>query len=146
MQLANEYRRAAETLMQERRRGQPLSHAPFRMVAIHAIELYLNALLLSCGHGAARIRGLQHDLGARNALAAGQRLKLRSRTADHLRSLSQTREYLVVRYDPAASTTSELNRLAATLAEVAEKTTLLIQGRRRDPSNPAANTAAVQSL
>lgn len=126
IQLASEYRRAAEELLQSGRRGQPLSRAPFRMVAIHAIELYLNALLLAAGHTAGKVRGLQHDLGARTQLALATKLHLKKRTMHHLQTLTQTREYLLTRYDPAASTASELNRLSATLTEIAEKVTLVI--------------------
>jgi type I restriction enzyme R subunit len=43
-------------------------------------------------------------------------------TFEHLQSLSSSREYLVTRYDPDSPPTSELNRLAATLEEVARKT------------------------
>lgn len=42
-------------------------------------------------------------------------------------SLSQDREYLITRYGPElAATTSQINRLTATLEEVAAKVTLLI--------------------
>ncbi len=121
LQLANEYRFAAAELAKTERRRNPLSRAPFRMVAIHAIELYLNALLAAAGHPAIKIRGMQHDLGARTKLALAAKLNLRKRTVAHLRAISETREYLLARYDPAATRASELNRLEATLAELAEK-------------------------
>lgn len=124
--LANEYRRAAEALMQIGRRREPLSRAPYRLVAIHAIELYLNALLLASGHPSARLRGLHHDLAARSDFALDFKLNLRKRTLAHLHRLSNNREYLVTRYDPEASASSQLNRLAATLTEVAEKVTKVI--------------------
>lgn len=127
--LANEYRRAADVLVGNGRRGSPLSHAPYRLVAIHAIELYLNALLLATGQSSATLRGLHHNLSARIELALGVKLSLRKRTLEHLESLSQTREYLTTRYDPATSAGSELNRLAATLSEVAEKVGLAIDRR-----------------
>lgn len=124
--LADEYRRAAIFLMGTGRRGRPLSRAPYRLVAIHAIELYLNALLLAAGHPSARLRSLHHNLAARTQFALSARLHLRKRTLAHLDSLSETREYLTTRYDPAGSAASELNRLAATLAEVAEKVSSII--------------------
>lgn len=124
--LADEYRRAADALLQTRRRGKPLSCAPYRLVAIHAIELYFNALLLAAGHPSARLRGLHHDLAARIEFALSAKLKLRKRTLAHLHSLSETREYLITRYDPAGSATSQLNRLAATLKEVADKVTSIV--------------------
>ena len=122
MLLASEYRRAADALLQTGRRGEPLSRAPYRLVAIHAIELYLNALLLAAGHPPATLRRLHHDLAARTELALGAKLDLRKRTLEHLQNLSRTREYLITRYDPATSAASELNRLAATLTEQADFT------------------------
>ena len=125
--LANEYRAAADALFATGRRGAPLSRAPYRLVAIQAIELYLNALLLGAGHSPRSVRGLQHNLAARTQLATGANLILRRRTLAHLNSLSHTREYLITRYDPAQSAASQLNRLAATLIEVSEKVNLLIR-------------------
>ncbi len=125
--LADEYRVAAEALRPLGRRGMPLSWAPYRLVAIQAIELYLNALLLHGGHSSSSLRGLHHNLAKRTHLAAGSTPALRQRTIRHLESLSQTREYLVTRYDPAQSAASQLNRLAATLSEVASKTSQVIK-------------------
>ncbi|GAA3903950.1 hypothetical protein GCM10022276_23240 [Sphingomonas limnosediminicola] len=128
LRLADEYRVAADALLLTGRRRQPLSRAPYRLVAIHAIELYLNALLLAAGHHSARLRGLHHDLAARTHFALSAKLRLRKRTLAHLEILSETREYLTTRYDPAASAASELNRLSATLTEVAEKVTSIVRG------------------
>ncbi len=120
--LAHEYRKASDVLLGLGRRGAPLSRAPFRLTAIHAIELYLNAFLLERGHPAAFIRGLQHNLSERAELALSGGLSLRKRTAEHLRSLSAGREYLTSRYAPERSETmSQINRLMATLEEVANK-------------------------
>ena len=130
LHLAREYRQAAEKLVECGRRREPLSRAPFRMVAIHAIELYLNALLLAAGRPAGKVRGLHHDLGVRTALAIGVGLRLRKRTVQHLETLSETREYLLTRYDPEASMPSEVNRLLATLTEVSEKVPLWIATSR----------------
>jgi hypothetical protein len=126
LDLADEYRRAADALLRTGRPGRPLSRAPYRLVAIHAVELYLNAFLLAAGHPAAKLRGLQHDLAARTGFALDAGLPLRKRTAEHLCRLSETREYVVIRYDPATPAGSALNRLAATLTEVAEKVLGLI--------------------
>jgi hypothetical protein len=122
LRLAEEYRKAAQFLQQLARRGDPISRAPFRLSAIHAIELYLNALLLSGGHEQAYIRGLQHNLSARTRLAVAGGLRLRKRTMAHLESMTGKREYLVTRYGPEmAATVSQVNRLTATLDEVADK-------------------------
>lgn len=126
IQLASEYRSAAEMLSQRGRRGQPMSRAPFRLVAIHAIELYLNALVLKLGHPPDKVRGMHHDLAARAELAMAANLKLRKRTLLHLQVLSHKREYLITRYDPAVSAASELNRLTATLKEIADKVTCMV--------------------
>jgi hypothetical protein len=123
VQLANEYRRSADALRQTGRRRQPISLAPYRFVALHAIELYLNAALLAAGHPSAKLRAMQHDLASRTQFAPIAKLNLRTRTLKHLQTLSEAREYLVTRYDPAMSAASQLNRLAATLNEVAEKVT-----------------------
>jgi hypothetical protein len=102
--------------------SDPLWRAPYRLAAIQAIELYLNALLLQQGHYTKRIRGMQHDLGARTQLAIACGLALRDRTAKHLASMVSNREYLITRYGPEmTSTVSQINRLTATLNEVAKK-------------------------
>lgn len=119
--LANEYRIAAHLLVQNGRSGEPRSRAPFRMVAIHAVELYLNAFLLQSGHSAGYVRGLQHNLAARADLAVQLGLVLRKRTREHLHAMSQSREFLVTRYVPSGTSLSEINRMQATLTEVAQK-------------------------
>ena len=126
--LADHYRKAAHLLQQLGQPGDPLSRAPFRLTAIHAIELYLNALLLHRGIDPRRIRGMQHDLARRTEMANSNGLHLRVRTAAHLWTLAEQREYLVTRYGPdLAGTSSQTNRLAATLDEVAGKVTLLLE-------------------
>jgi hypothetical protein len=117
--LAEEYRTAASLLIDIRRPSRPFSGAPFHLTAIHAIELYLNAFLLSQGLKMCDLRKLQHDLSARvgHELAAG--LTLRNRTAAHLADLSKRREYLISRYGTDQMTTvSQINRLQATLEEI----------------------------
>ena len=124
LQLAGEYRGAAHDLLARGRKGVPASWAPARMTAIHAIELYLNAVLLAKGGTPAEIRGLQHNLAKRAELSAVRDLRLRRRTLQHLGSLSEAREYLATRYGPElGSSWTQLNRLLATLDEVAAKVT-----------------------
>lgn len=124
--LADEYRQAADALLGRGRRGAPISRAPYRFMAIHAVELYLNAMLLAAGHPPVELRRMHHDLASRAELASAK-LALRRRTLEHLLILSRTREYLTTRYDPGATAASELNRLAATLAEVGDKVTAFLQ-------------------
>lgn len=122
LRLAAEYHEAAQLLAKRGRKGQPISRAPYRLTAIHAVELYLNAFLLHSGLEHGRVRGLQHDLAARTDLSLKHGLQLRKRTATHLRTMAAAREYLVSRYGPELSSSlSQLNRLSATLAEVAGK-------------------------
>ena len=121
--LADEFGVAAITLAATTANGGPLSGAPYRLSAIQAIELYLNAFLLELGHEPARLRGMQHDLAARAARAVEGGLVLRRRTLEHMAALHDRREYLTARYDPgAAAERSRYNRVAATLTEVARKT------------------------
>ncbi|MFT5331032.1 MAG: hypothetical protein ACI9KA_002130 [Parasphingorhabdus sp.] len=125
--LADEYLAAARLLQQLGRRGQPLSRAPFRLAAIHAIELYLNALLLNRGRTASQIRAMQHNLAMRAKEAEACGLRLRKRTIAHLENLGASQEYLVTRYGPEMTgTASQINRLNATLDEVAGKVSALL--------------------
>lgn len=139
LRLADQYRLAAHALLPRRQRGNSLSLAPFRLLAIHAIELHLNAFLLEKGRPPTQVRGMQHNLAARTDIAVALGLILKKRTAHHLRSLSETREYLISRYDPGLSMTSEINRLSATLDEVASKTSALVRGK------PAARNEIAKS-
>lgn len=121
--LAEEYRRAAVLVRTLGRRGEAISRAPFRLLAIQAVELYLTAFLVGRGRDAASVRALGHDLARRADLAAALGLVLRVRTRAHLGALGSGREYLASRYAPErAADASQLNRLAATLEEVARRT------------------------
>jgi hypothetical protein len=127
VQLAEEYRQAAHGLVRQGRRGAPLSWAPCRLAAIQAIELYLNALLLHAGLAPSTIRGLQHDLAKRTDQAVAMGLRLRIRTTTHLATMGGNREYLVTRYGPEITgTVSQVNRLIASLEEVAVKVTAIV--------------------
>jgi hypothetical protein len=142
LRLADEYRQAAKAIAGLGRRGDPVSMAPYRLMAIHAVELYLNALLLHVGHDQRRIRALHHNLAVRTDLSVTNGLLLRKKTEAHLRALAENREYLITRYGPElASTLSQINRLAATLEEVAGKVRAALAGgercsSRRDPALP----------
>lgn len=127
--LAHEYTTGAMSVLGTARRGFPASYAPFRLLSIHAIELYLNAALLASGRPHAAVRGLHHDLNERAEIARSTGLALRKRTREHLRTLSLTREYLATRYDPNCSGMSELNRLCATMQELATKVSCLVEGQ-----------------
>ena len=129
LMLAKEYHTAAHTLFAQGRKGNPLSRAPCRLTAIHAIELYFNALLLHRGLTAAKVRALKHSLDERLHLAQEHGLHLRVRTADHLQAMTGNREYLVTRYGPElTATVSQINRLMATLDEVSSKVSIKVVG------------------
>ncbi|WLR93889.1 hypothetical protein [Shinella zoogloeoides] len=119
VQLGNAYYNAAMELFKHASAPDPLSFAPARLCAIHAIELYLNAVLRHEGVAPSQIRGRMHNLADPTFFT---RLKLRKKTADHLQALTERREYLIARYAPEqASQHTELNRLTATLVEVMMK-------------------------
>ncbi|WP_095086206.1 hypothetical protein [Mesorhizobium sophorae] len=128
LELASEFKNAAVNLLALRRKRNALSLVPCRFAALHAIELYLNARLLLSGSDPKMVRGLHHDFAARTEKAVISGLVLRKRTADHLSQLTGNREYLVARYGPEMTTTlSQINRLMATLHEIATK----VEGPRR---------------
>ena len=77
---------------------------------------------------------MQHNLATRAKLAVDCGLNLRKRTAAHLRELTDTREYLVVRYGPESpEKLSQLNRLNATLSDVAKKVEAVVSCDNRKP-------------
>jgi hypothetical protein len=122
LELASEYRQAAETLLPDGGKMPSSLRAPYRLLAIHAVELYLNALLRFRGVDAARIRGLQHNLADRCKLLHEHGVVLRAGTLAHLETLTVSREYLRARYDGEKRVKlSELNRLGASLHDVASK-------------------------
>jgi len=68
------------------------------------------------GHVRARLHNLADERFV-------EELKLRKKTAEHLRAMTERREYLISRYAPElTSQHTELNRLQATLEEVRKKT------------------------
>lgn len=96
-----------------------LYHAPARLCAIHAIELYLNAFLRFRGDEPASVRARHHDLWDRDFAKA---LGLRKKTCSHLKWLCTNREYLSVRYAPdLMPAQSHTNRVLATLDEIMKK-------------------------
>ncbi|WP_137113335.1 hypothetical protein [Mesorhizobium sp. GR13] len=120
--LADEYAKASRAIAELGDRKRQISFAPARWAAIHAIELYLNAFLLLRGHRPVVIRNLQHDFRAKTNIAQECGLNVREKTFEHLASLTDSREYLTTRYAAdSASIWPHLNRLLATMEEVAEK-------------------------
>lgn len=128
--LASWYYQAAFVLWKETSRitvykYDPLAFMPARLLTIHAIELCLNAFLRHEGLSAKDVRARQHDINEPSFIKA---LKLKPKTANHLRDLTARREYLAARYAPERSRDlSEINRLEATLAEVMVKVTAYIR-------------------
>ena len=70
---------------------------------------------------------MQHNLSTRANLAIDKGLHLRKRTVEHLVAMASNREYLTSRYAPEkAAAMSQINRLDATLDEVARKVALAL--------------------
>ncbi len=122
LKLAGEYKKAAGMLYAAAQKTNPLSLAPWRLLAIHAIELYLNAYLVSKGSDQNTLKSIPHNFGRRAKLALGSKLVLKKKTIDHLTSMTAKREYVIARYGPGTKDeNSELNRLTATLEEISSK-------------------------
>lgn len=143
--LADFYRDAAHRSSGSIQLGDPISAGPMRLLAIHSVELNLSAYLLLKGLSWPSIRKLGHDLSARLECAVGMGLVLRERTLAHIRAMERDREYLVARYGPdCLSTASQMNRLLATLEEVARKVSRAVadapppQANRREDFGSAA--------
>ncbi|MBK8771893.1 MAG: hypothetical protein IPM06_15865 [Rhizobiales bacterium] len=126
LELARQYRTAAFALAGAAAVGV-LPLPPFRLLSIHAVELAMNAVLLHGGNGPAAVRGLQHNLAARLEPCRALGLVLKKRTEDHIRDLSENRDYLIARYAPhEAMGNLSVNRMTATVVEVCSKAEKLI--------------------
>lgn len=124
LKLAGAYRDAARLLEQQGSRKHTIARAPLHLTAIHAIELYLNALLLHADGEQSEVRALQHCLKERAKQANRAGLQLRKKTHNHLLAMAHKREYLVTRYEPdLEAAISNITRLMTTLDEVSKKVT-----------------------
>jgi hypothetical protein len=135
--LAEGYRRTAQRLLEERPMAWR-SEAPGRLCGVHAIELYLNAFLLDRGLTPEEIRASGHDLGRKAGMTAAAGLTLKRRTARHLETMTEEREYLGLRYDPDMTSSSQINRVLATLDEVSGKVKQALAGRPVPPRGTPA--------
>ena len=73
---------------------------------------------------------MHHSFAKRTERAVASGLALRKRTEAHLTAIEGSREYLVTRYGPEMSgTDSQINRLTASLEEVAAKATEIVTRR-----------------
>jgi hypothetical protein len=132
--LALHYADAAHSFSKLPEKQKGLALAPYRLLAIHAIELALNALLLHNNVPPEKVRGLQHNLQERITLTEKFGLTLRAKTVLHIKNLTDSREYLVHRYDPQTSLkVSQLNRLIATMQEVSCKVQALLAVKQKEP-------------
>jgi hypothetical protein len=130
LKLACAYHKAAELLLSLKKNGKPETIAPFRRAAIHAIELYFNALLLRHGSTAAQVRDMRHDLVKRLAAAEGRGLALKPKTARHIEAMVEVREYSATRYSSKTNArASPINRLEATLKEVSAQVAAMLKVR-----------------
>lgn len=125
--LAEAYRAAALRLWEERDRAEPLSAIPYRLLAVHAVELYLNAFLLARGHAPEGLRGMQHDLSKRVLAAQQAGLPLRTRMVASAALLTAGREYLQARYvTKAGPGRAPPNQIGALLDEVRTKVSRVV--------------------
>nr|WP_234913366.1 hypothetical protein [Rhizobium rhizogenes]QCL10554.1 hypothetical protein pC6.5d_661 [Rhizobium rhizogenes] len=119
LNLAMQYQNAASKLGEG---SSKPNQAPRRLLALHTMELYLNAFLLAKGVTPATIRGLRHDLGERVRIASEAGLVLRKRTLAHLAMLSTSNEYDAISYAPELTAAlSQVNRVMATVDELSRK-------------------------
>lgn len=126
LRLANAYREAALALSKE-----TSVRRPYYLLAIHAIELYLNALLRHEGRESSWVRGMHHDLTTRVQLAVEIGLQLRDDTKLHLATMHAKREYLIARYGPETPLVSKPEQLERILNEVAKKVEEKLHGKTK---------------
>lgn len=101
LQLAAQYGSAASLLKDKGPRGRAVKWAPYRLCTIHAIELYLSALLLHGGHSWREIVcDFRHDLAARALAGAAHGLRLQKRSTEMLVKWSSDGSYQATRYRP----------------------------------------------
>jgi len=138
LRLAEAYRMAARSLIVAEA-ADAAATAPARFCALHALELYLDAFLRALGESPCRLKAHAHNLGMRAALAIARGLPLRRKTALHLVALTSGRGHLATRYGPVRPAAKcELNRLAATLEEVAAKVAAALSGQAAGAPRGAA--------
>ncbi|NTH22996.1 hypothetical protein G6L73_31580 [Agrobacterium rhizogenes] len=119
LNLAKQYQDAAGKLGEGSSKS---NQAPRRLLALHAMELYLDAFLLAKGVNTATIGGFRHDLRELTRIASEAGLVLRKRTVAHLETLSASNEYDVVSYaQELISTLSQVSRIMATVDELSRK-------------------------
>nr|WP_234914425.1 hypothetical protein [Rhizobium rhizogenes]QCL09444.1 hypothetical protein pC5.7c_577 [Rhizobium rhizogenes]QCL09612.1 hypothetical protein pC5.8a_120 [Rhizobium rhizogenes] len=137
LNLAQQYQDAASKLGEG---SSKPNQAPRRLLALHTMELYLNAFLLAKGVDPTTIRGFRHDLGERTRLASDAGLILRKRSVAHLATLSSRNEYDAISYAPELmSTLSQMNRLMATVDELSRRVRKALRVRPQPPpALPAA--------
>lgn len=139
--LANQFKDAAIKLLAQGRSSHiQAAHAPVRLCALHAIELYLNAYHRFQGEPAEKVRAYMHNFAIKAARAKELGLVLKTGTSDHLDKVSDKREYLVSRYAPGLfSELSQTNRLEATLNEVSNKVTKALAAESKEPMKKRAS-------
>jgi hypothetical protein len=128
--LAAEFAQASKALRSLGRNKNLESFAPFRLAALHSIELYLAAYLRLHGLDNSELRSTGHRLCEKLERASQHGLLLRKKTQKHLSSLTESREYLIVRYDTTMlPLLTKINRLEATRDELAAKVTLIVEAK-----------------
>lgn len=120
--LANQYRSAFENLRRPKGAAAKALIAPAHLCAIHAIELYLHALLRQEGTPYPALRDHHHKLADMVTYECVAELNLRTKTIQHLKTMTDSREYVVVRYAPEMKhKRSNPTQVEATLKDIADK-------------------------
>lgn len=120
--LANQYRSAFENLRRPKGAAAKALIAPAHLCAIHAIELYLHALLRQEGTPYSTLRDHHHKLSDMATYERVAELNLRTKTIEHLKTMTDSREYVVVRYAPEMKhKRSNPTQVEATLNDIADK-------------------------
>ena len=135
IRLANHYRGAANDLLRLVEEKGARRVAPCRLCAVHAIELYLNAFLLKLGHPPER----HPRQRPRPRRAGGARQRRRSRAPAADGDPPGDDDAMAASISCCATTRAwprlaPLNRLWATLDEIARKVTSAVGGSGPRPS------------
>lgn len=123
LRLAESYAEAARRLYAAPKPRTGLWHAPFRLCALHSIELYINAFLRFRGTAPDCVRARLHDCWHAEFATV---LDLRAGTRRHLQTILEHRDYLCVRYAPeTARDWVPVNRVHASLSDIMAKSRLI---------------------
>jgi HEPN domain-containing protein len=135
--MAKSYHEAADRLRAALTPCKNGDYAPWRLLALHAIELYLSAAMLRHDHDMAVVRSSSHDLEKKLNLLLKDGMRFSEKTCHVLRLVSQDRHYVRARYAPdMVKEMMPITRLNAALSDVAA-----LMSRQVVPARPISATA-----